>query len=32
MVEPNKAYIWQVIIDNPEPLEKSEYKGTIVRM
>ncbi len=32
MVEPNKAYIWQVIIDNPEEGEKSEYKGTIVRM
>jgi hypothetical protein len=32
MVESNKAYIWQVIIDNPEPGEKSEYKGTIVRM
>jgi hypothetical protein len=32
IVEPNKAYIWQVIIDNPEPGEKSEYKGTIVRM
>ncbi len=32
MVEPNKAYIWQVIIDTPEAGEKSEYKGTIVRM
>jgi len=32
MVEPNKAYIWRVILRNPEPGEKSEYKGTIVRM
>jgi hypothetical protein len=32
MVEPSKAYIWQVIVNNPEPGEKSEYKGTIVRM
>lgn len=32
MVEPNKAYIWQVILDTPEFGEKSEYKGTIVRM
>lgn len=32
MVESNKAFIWQVIINNPEPGEKSEYKGTIVRM
>jgi hypothetical protein len=32
MVEPNKAFIWQVILDQPEVGEKSEYKGTIVRM
>jgi hypothetical protein len=32
IVEPNKAYIWQVILETPEVGEKSEYKGTIVRM
>ena len=32
MVAPNKAYIWKVIITNPEQKENQEYKGTIVRL
>ena len=32
LVEPNKAYIWRVILSNPEEGEPEEYKGTIVRM
>jgi hypothetical protein len=32
MVDANKTYIWRVVIDNPEKGEKSEYKGTIIRM
>jgi hypothetical protein len=32
MVPSQKAYIWKVSLSNPEPGEKSEYKGTIVRV
>ncbi|MEY4604757.1 MAG: hypothetical protein RIT43_2049 [Bacteroidota bacterium] len=32
LVDANKAYIWIVKLKNPLPGEKSEYKGTIVRM
>ncbi|MFM7681991.1 MAG: hypothetical protein ACKO7P_04525 [Bacteroidota bacterium] len=32
MVPAQKAYIWKVSLSNPEPGEKSEYKGTIVRV
>jgi hypothetical protein len=32
MVPAQKAYIWKVSILNPEQGEKSEYKGTIVRV
>lgn len=32
MVPAQKAYIWKVTLANPEPGEKSEYKGTIVRV
>jgi hypothetical protein len=32
LVEPNKAYIWRVVLSNPEEGEPEEYKGTIVRM
>lgn len=32
MVPAQKAYIWKVSLSNPEPEEKSEYKGTIVRV
>lgn len=32
MIETNKTYIWRVIIDNPVKGEKSEYKGTIIRL
>ncbi len=28
----NKLFIWKVILKNPEPKEKSEYTGTIVRL
>ncbi len=32
LVPAQKAYIWKVSLSNPEPGEKSEYKGTIVRV
>jgi hypothetical protein len=32
MVASQKAFIWKVILSNPEPGEKAEYKGTIVRV
>jgi hypothetical protein len=32
MVASSKAYIWKVTIANPEPGERSEYKGTVVRV
>jgi hypothetical protein len=32
MVEPNKSYLWKVILDQPEPNEKPEYIGTVVRL
>lgn len=32
LVDANKTYIWRVVLDNPEKGEKSEYKGTIIRM
>lgn len=32
MVNANKAYIWKVSILKPEPNEKSEYRGTIIRI
>jgi hypothetical protein len=32
LVEPSKTFIWRVILSNPQPGEKSEYKGTIVRL
>jgi hypothetical protein len=32
MVPAQKAYIWKVSLSNPEQGEKSEYKGTIVRV
>lgn len=32
MVPAQKAYIWKVSLSNPESGEKSEYKGTIVRV
>lgn len=32
LVDANKAFIWIVKLKNPLPGEKSEYKGTIVRM
>lgn len=32
LVDANKTYIWRVTIENPEKGEKSEYKGTIIRM
>jgi hypothetical protein len=32
MVEPNKTYIWRVVLSNPQPGEHAEYKGTIVRL
>ena len=32
LVEASKTFIWRVILSNPQPGEKSEYKGTIVRL
>lgn len=32
LVVAQKAYIWKVLLSNPEPGEKAEYKGTIVRV
>jgi hypothetical protein len=32
LVPGNKAYIWKVVLQNPVAGEKSEYRGTIVRM
>jgi hypothetical protein len=32
MIPAQKAYIWKVSLTNPEQGEKSEYKGTIVRV
>ena len=32
MVEPNKSYLWKVILEQPEPNEKPEYIGTVVRL
>ena len=32
LVDAQKAFIWKVTITNPEPGEKTEYKGTIVRV
>lgn len=32
LVNANKAFIWRVILKNPEVGEKNEYSGTIVRM
>ena len=32
MVEAQKAYIWKVTLSNPEPGEKVDYKGTVVRV
>jgi hypothetical protein len=32
LVDASKTFIWRVILSNPEPGEKSEYKGTVVRL
>ena len=32
IVNSNKVYIWKVILKSPEKDEKSEYKGTIIRI
>jgi len=32
MVNPNKAYIWKVSLFKPEPNEKADYRGTIIRI
>lgn len=32
MVNPNKAFIWKVSLYKPEPNEKAEYRGTIIRI
>lgn len=32
LVPLNSTYIWKVSISNPQPNEKSEYRGTIVRI
>ena len=32
MVTAQKSFIWKVSLSNPEPGEKSEYKGTVVRV
>jgi hypothetical protein len=32
LVAANKAYIWKVSLQKPEPNEKSEYRGTIIRI
>jgi hypothetical protein len=32
LIDANKTYIWRVTIENPEKGEKSEYKGTILRL
>lgn len=32
MIDANKAYAWRVVLSNPEPGEKAEYMGTIVRL
>ena len=32
MTRPNTAYIWKVVLQNPEPGERSEYSGTITRL
>lgn len=32
MVAQNKAFIWKVSLQNPEKKEKSDYKGTIIRL
>lgn len=32
MVEPNTSYLWKVILEQPEPNEKPEYIGTVVRL
>lgn len=32
LVEASRTFIWRVTISNPQPGEKSEYKGTIVRL
>jgi hypothetical protein len=32
MVNANKVFIWKVTIKHPEASEKSEYKGTIIRI
>ena len=32
LVGVNKSFIWKVVLKNPEPKEKSEYTGTIVRL
>jgi hypothetical protein len=32
MVVSQKAFIWKVTLSNPEPGEKAEYKGTVVRV
>lgn len=32
LINANKAYAWKVLLSNPEPGEKAEYMGTIVRM
>lgn len=32
LVPINSTYIWKVSISNPQPNEKSEYRGTIVRI
>jgi len=31
-VDANKAYIWKVTLKNPAREEKSEYKGTVIRV
>lgn len=32
LVEENKSYIWKVVLANPEPEERKEYTGVLVRL
>lgn len=32
LVETNKPFIWKVVLKNPQPGEKSDYKGVITRL
>lgn len=32
LVEENKSFIWKVVLANPEPEEKREYKGIVTRL